>query len=140
MNRSQFHRLASLAASCVFIMVLAGCPDRGGAVVAKTVNKSASQPVDAAGLGDGKSFKKGNLEIAVGLTRPQVRTQMAGARQKFHGKFYAFRKVDEAMFARDVWELSYGPEVPGMGRVDLLRLTFKHGVVVKLEQKSYLCP
>lgn len=64
---------------------------------------------------------------------------MAGGRQMSH-KMYAFKKVDETMYARDVWELSYGPEVPGMGRVDLLRLTFKHGQLVKLEVKSYLCP
>ncbi len=152
MNRSQFHHLVSLVASCVFIMVLAGCPDRGGTVATKTPNKSASQPVatktlkksasqpvDAAGYQQIKTFKRGNLEITIGQNRPQVRTQMAGGRQKFH-KVYAFGKVDEAMFARDVWELSYGPEEGGMGRVDLLRLTFKHGVLVKLEIKSILCP
>lgn len=134
-------------------MLLAGCPDRRGAVATKTPNKSASQPIAVktvkksasqpvylAGYQQIKTFKRGNLEITVGHNRPQVKTQMAGARQKFHGKFYAFRKIDEDMYARDVWELSYGPEVPGMGRVDLLRLTFKHGQLVKLEMKSYLCP
>jgi len=41
---------------------------------------------------------------------------------------------------RDVWVISYGPEVPGMGRVDELRVSFKDGKVSKLEQKVYLRP
>ena len=82
-------------------MLLAGCSGRGGAVATRMPNKSASQPVDPAGYQSVKTFKRGNLEIAVGLNRPQVRTQMAGARQKFHGKFYAFKKVDKGMYARD---------------------------------------
>ncbi len=108
--------------------------------VAKYVTKAETLPLGpAAGYQQIKTFKRGNFEIAIGQTRPQVKTAMAGGRQKFH-KIYDFRKVDKDMYARDVWELSYGPQVPGMGRVDLLRLTFKHGQLVKLEVKSYLCP
>lgn len=141
MIRLQFHRLDGIAACCLVIMLLlVGCADRDRAVAARTPNNSTSQPVDPAGYQSVKTFKRGNLEITVGLNRPQVRTVMAGGRQKFHGKFYAFRRVDEGIFARDVWELSYGPEVPGMGRVDLLRLTFKDGWLVKLEVKSIFCP
>jgi hypothetical protein len=85
------------------------------------------------------AFVRGDARIAPGLTRAEIRKQLSKGKVKSH-KPYAFRKPQPEMFKRDVWVIFYGPEVPGMGRVDVLRVSFKEGKVSKLEHKVYLCP
>ena len=85
------------------------------------------------------AFVRGDARIAPGLTRDEIRKQLSKGKVKSH-KPYAFRKPQPEMFKRDVWVIFYGPEVPGMGRVDELRVSFKGGKVSKLERKVHLCP
>ena len=85
------------------------------------------------------AFVRGDARIAPGLTRAEIRKQLSKGKVKSH-KPYAFIKPQPEMFKRDVWVISYGPEVPGMGRVDVLRVSFKGGKASKLEHKVYLCP
>ena len=69
----------------------------------------------------------------------QVREQLSKGRIQSH-KVYCFRKPPPDMFERDVWVLYYGPEVPGMGRLDVLRVTFTDGKTSSLEIETLLCP
>ena len=100
-----------------------GGPPRQGA--------SKSVKVDA--------FERGDARIALGMTKAQVREQLSKGRVQSH-KMYCFRKPQPDMFKRDIWPLYYGPEVPGMGRLDVLRVTFTDGKVSSLELESVLCP
>ena len=85
------------------------------------------------------TFARGDARIALGGTRDEIREQLSKGKVESH-KLYAFRKPQPEMFERDVWVIFYGPEVPGMGREDELRVSFKDGKVSKLEQKVHLCP
>lgn len=85
------------------------------------------------------AFVRGDARIAPGLTRDEIREQLSKGKVQSH-KPYAFRKPQPEMFERDVWVIFYGPEVPGMGRVHEIRVSFKDGKVSKLELKVYLCP
>ena len=105
------------------------------------VVKRAQGPVAKVTPGFAKidTFVRGDARIALGRTRAEIRKQLSKGKVKSH-KPYAFRKPQPEMFKRDVWVIFYGPEVPGMGRVDELRVSFKGGKVSKLERKVHLCP
>jgi len=124
---------------------------KGGLLKARPAARTATQPAGAVrhapdpaakvirGFTKIDAFVRGDARIALGRTRAEIRAQLSKGKVKSH-KPYAFRKPQPEMFKRDVWVIFYGPEVPGMGRVDELRVSFKDGKVSKLEHKAHLCP
>jgi hypothetical protein len=90
-------------------------------------------------VADITSFIRGEARIALGMTKEEVKSQLSRGRHMSH-KWYNFQKPDEDMFAKDIWYLTYGPEVPGMGRYDTLTITFKDGKAVRIQDSSGLAP
>ncbi len=86
------------------------------------------------------SFVRGDARIAPGQTPSEVCRQLSKGKTTSLRKSYAFGKPEPEMLERNVWVINYGPEVPGMGRVDVLRISFKDDKVSKLEHKAYACP
>ena len=113
----------------------AAAPANGAAAVG--ANKAGAKVTP--GFEKIDAFARGDARIAPGLTRAEIREQLSKGKVKSH-KPYAFRKPQPEMFKRNVWVISYGPEIPGMGRVDELRISFTDSKVSKLEHKVYLCP
>ena len=134
-------RMARVAVTALLAVVASvlGCGTRStsmGDASKSTADAAAQVPPGFLKI---DSFVRGDARIAPGQTRDEVREQLSKGKVASH-KPYAFRKPQPEMFERDVWAIFYGPEVPGMGRVDELRVSFKNGKVSKLEQRVCLCP
>jgi len=89
-----------------------------------------------------KAFSMFKVHISVGMTKAEVRNVVANGRD-FHpgtGKYYAFRPIKDETYATDSWSLTYGPEVGGLGRVDILALTFKDEKLTKIMLTTLFCP
>lgn len=87
-----------------------------------------------------EGYRNGSVSIEIGMKKADVKNVIANGKQVFHHKDYVFRPLKDEAMKTDVWELWYGPEVPGIGHVDQVIVTFAQGKVSVVRQKSYMCP
>lgn len=108
-------------------------------VVPNTVSEqSAGQP--STGFTKVDSFERGKARLALGQIKAEAWKQFSRGETESHRKTYVFSPPGQDVYERDVWIAGYGPQVPGMGTVRTIRITFSDGKISKLEVKGTSCP